>query len=651
MIGSRKVKYAGAVLILLALALCAVMVWFPDLLPIARSDAATQKEYEHGLFGTGTLLEIEILMAEEDWQDLLDNPTDKTEYPCDVVIDGVTYANAAIQTKGNTSLSQIASDPTTDRYSLKIKFDYYEDQNLCQGLDELVLNSNYADATYLKEYFSYQMFAQLDAAASLTAFANVSVNGENRGLYLAIEGVDESFAQRNFGADHGQLYKPDTMEMGGDGGQMGGAAGGGADLIYTDADLSSYSAIWDSAVFTPTEEEEERVVQALQHICQGEELETYLDVDAMLRYLAAHTFTVNLDSLSGTMTHNYFLYEQDGRLSLIPWDYNLAFGGFQSSDATDVVNFPIDTPVSGVSLEDRPIFACLLEVEEYREQYHAYLRQLAEHYLSFEEEYQTIRQLIDQAVADDPTAFYTYEEYDQAADLLYQTITLRAQSILGQLDSSVPSTTEAQQQSPELLVDASAIDLSQMGSMNLGGGGGMDVPAGGRSDEPGTQAAPAADGALPSAGQPPDDQNAQAEPTAFLSPVEDSQSQDNAGTPAQDSPAAFSSGMPEGSQPPESDGAGDTTDGAGGDTSTDGADTDAAADSAGEAAMPTLPQGERQGGFPADFGGQRPDGESPPGEEDGGSAYSLWLYLGCFTLLAAAFVPVLLCQRRRRFRP
>ena len=81
MIGSRKVKYAGAVLILLALALCAVMVWFPDLLPIARSDAATQKEYEHGLFGTGTLLEIEILMAEEDWQDLLDNPTDKTEVP------------------------------------------------------------------------------------------------------------------------------------------------------------------------------------------------------------------------------------------------------------------------------------------------------------------------------------------------------------------------------------------------------------------------------------------------------------------------------------------------------------------------------------------------------------------------------------------
>ena len=45
-----------------------------------------------------------------------------------------------------------------------------------------MLNSNYADATYLKEYFSYQMFAQLDAAASLTAFANVSVNGEKPGV-------------------------------------------------------------------------------------------------------------------------------------------------------------------------------------------------------------------------------------------------------------------------------------------------------------------------------------------------------------------------------------------------------------------------------------------------------------------------------------
>lgn len=30
------------------------------------------------------------------------------------------------------------------------------------------------------------------------------------------------------------------------------------------------------------------------------------------------------------MIHNYYLYEEDGQLSMIPWDYNLAFGGFSA---------------------------------------------------------------------------------------------------------------------------------------------------------------------------------------------------------------------------------------------------------------------------------------------------------------------------------
>ena len=83
--------------------------------------------------------------------------------------------------------------------------------------------------------------------------------------------------------------------------------------------------------------------------------------------------------LSGNIAHNYYLYEKNGQLSLIPWDYNLAFGGFQSTDASSTINFPVDTPFSsGVSTEDRQFFMALLNLEEYREQYHAYLSQLVE---------------------------------------------------------------------------------------------------------------------------------------------------------------------------------------------------------------------------------------------------------------------------------
>ena len=57
------------------------------------------------------------------------------------------------------------------------------------------------------------------------------------------------------------------------------------------------------------------------------------------------------------MVHNYYLYEEGGVLSMLPWDYNLAFGGFQTADASGAVNEPIDTPVTGGSLEDRPMAA------------------------------------------------------------------------------------------------------------------------------------------------------------------------------------------------------------------------------------------------------------------------------------------------------
>ena len=36
----------------------------------------------------------------------------------------------------------------------------------------------------------------------------------------------------------------------------------------------------------------------------------------------------NTRSACGNIAHNYYLYEENGMLNLIPWDYNLAFGGF-----------------------------------------------------------------------------------------------------------------------------------------------------------------------------------------------------------------------------------------------------------------------------------------------------------------------------------
>jgi spore coat protein CotH len=254
---------------------------------------------------------------------------------------------------------------------------------------------------------------------------------------------------------------------------MGGMAQNGVSLQYTDDDVSSYSAIFDNAETDADESDYQRVITALKNLNDGTDLETYVDVDAVLKYFAAHTIVVNLDSYVSSMGHNYYLYENNGRITILPWDYNLAFGGFQSGSASDIVNFPIDTPVSGVSMEDRPLLGKLLEVPEYMEKYHGYMQQIISGYFnggSFEQTVDTLDALISKYVENDPTAFCTYEEYKATVTELKELGVLRAESIQGQLDGTIPSTSEGQTSAPDTLIDASGIDMTALGSHGAGMG-------------------------------------------------------------------------------------------------------------------------------------------------------------------------------------
>jgi len=274
------------------------------------------------------------------------------------------------------------------------------------------------------------------------------------------------------------------------GGMMGGGfggRGGGGSLVYTDDESSSYNSIFDNAIFKNSDKDKQRVIEAIKNLNAGTNLEKYIDVDATLRYFAAHTVTVNGDSYTSNMQQNYYLYERKGKLTILPWDYGLAFGGFMSSGgASGVVNFPIDTPVSGVNLEDRPLIGKLLEVDEYRERYHEYLRDIAKNYLQGGLWGSTINALdekISAYVKNDATAYFTFEQYQAALPVFKELGLLRGESILGQLESEIPSTTEGQKAEGAVLVDGSGLNLSALGSM----GGGMGGERGERPNRQGGQ--------------------------------------------------------------------------------------------------------------------------------------------------------------------
>ena len=199
--------------------------------------------YEDRLFDASQVHVIDIVM--EEWDCFIETCENEEYAECSVIIDGETYKSVGIRAKGNTPLSTVSS-MNSNRYSFKIEFDQYDSAKSYYGLDKLSLNNVIQDTTYMKDYLTYQMMDQFGVAAPLCSYVYIRVNGEDWGLYLAVEGIEEAFLRRNYGSDYGELYKPDPMNFGGGG--FGGDMGfSGAKLQYIDDDPNSHSTVFSSA--------------------------------------------------------------------------------------------------------------------------------------------------------------------------------------------------------------------------------------------------------------------------------------------------------------------------------------------------------------------------------------------------------------------
>ena len=146
-----------------------------------------------------------------------------------------------------------------------------------------------------------------------------------------------------------------------------------------------------------------------------EEIEKVLDVDQVLRFLAVSAAIVHLDNYIGT-GHNYYLYEVDGKFTVIPWDLNMAFGTFNSGlDRDGLINFYIDEPTSG-AVANYPLVR-LLSYQPYLDTYHGYLEELIEGVFSEEvmnSRIDELAELIRPYVEADELLYYSTEVWELA---------------------------------------------------------------------------------------------------------------------------------------------------------------------------------------------------------------------------------------------
>ena len=458
-----KHRYTDIICITAAVAACVLAVLFLSAEQLGIRAASSAPEYSRRLFDDSYVHTLDIRIG--DWDAFLAAATEENYTECDVEIDGEVFSSVGLRAKGNNSL-RLVNEYGLERYSLKIEFDHFQDGNTYYGLDKLSLDSSYQDNSYMKNYLAYDMMDYMGVPSPLCSYVWVTVNGEDWGLFLAVEEPEEAFARRNYGADHGKLYKPDYRSLEAENRDIA--------LQYTTEDPADYDNIFRNAKFESNAEDQARLIGALKTLSEGTDLESAVNVDEVLRYFAVQVFVVNLDSYLGRTGHNYFLYEEDGIISMLPWDYNLAFATYSLgmpdpiNDAELYVNYPIDTPASGEIMTNRPLYHNLMKNEEYFAKYHAYFDEFIREY--FESGYfvkktaETVK-MISPYVKKDPTAFCSYEDHLTAVRTITDFCMLRAESVRGQLSGEIPSTIRGQQEDTESRVDASEVWLPDMGEI------------------------------------------------------------------------------------------------------------------------------------------------------------------------------------------
>ena len=377
-------------------------------------------------FYTDRVVEVRLVTAEENWESMLENPLAEEYFRADFRYDGKLIPDVAVRTKGNSSLMTTANSPSI-RYSLKVDLNFFNSARNLDGVKKLCFNNGFSDPTFMRETLAYSIYASMGIPTPRTSFVDLWMNDTHLGLYTMVEAIDKAFISNHFTDNTGNLYKPempsayldwteadyekqleragtaatdtqpDPLDVNLGGGRLSEimqalesqedeetaspgfpAFGGGIQMPgFQRGDLVQQMGLKTNEN-TPDHSHLFRFLEVLNNEPDEtfpEEIEKLLDVDETLCYLAVSTLVVHLDNYIA-MGHNYYLYENNGRFVIIPWDLNMAFGTFNYGLSTEqLINYYIDEP-SGGPMEQRPLIDRLLSYPPYMEKYHVYLEEL-----------------------------------------------------------------------------------------------------------------------------------------------------------------------------------------------------------------------------------------------------------------------------------
>lgn len=314
-----------------------------------------------------------------------------------IVLDSV-----GVRYKGNSSYSAIGNSP---KKPFKIRFDSFRSGQSYYGISRLNFNNGFGDPTFMREKLAYDIAAKY-LPSPRAAFANlkVSTTGSSPqllGLFTQVEQVDKPFLLRTMGNNQGNLFK---------------ASDHGASLLWEGEFSTSYEDNLELKT-NKTINDWSGMVTFLNFLNNSSDLEfcqqhsAWFDPTNTTRWLAFNSVIAHFDSYTGS-GRNYYMAQNNsaGRMLFIPWDLNLAFGGY--SNGWDVVwQSSIEYP----NLQLRPLLRRVLQCTELRHQYLGWMRDMLQgpaHPDTLAKSLQTMANILRPHVEADPNKFYRIGGFD-----------------------------------------------------------------------------------------------------------------------------------------------------------------------------------------------------------------------------------------------
>ena len=307
------------------------------------------------IFPADRVLDVQITVSEQDWnkirfqsrnfaQVLNESRQFKPpEHPytyvdASVSIDGVVFPKVGIRKKGF-----IGSQSHT-RPSLKIKLNHVDKKGKIDGLTNLTLNNNQQDVTQVSQFMGYALFNAIGSPAPRCAYAKVTVNGKNLGIYSHVESMRNPLLKRAFGNDKGTTYEGSVVDF------------------YKEWENSFEHKRGDDE---PGREKIKTLIDVLADDAVTEQaISEHVDLDSFYRFWATEGLLGFWDGYSGN-NNNFFVYlnPETDKFHFLPWGADALFTKFDMRNMGRNSSAPKSVKTQGL------IAHKLYQLEEGRERY------------------------------------------------------------------------------------------------------------------------------------------------------------------------------------------------------------------------------------------------------------------------------------------